>query len=132
MRVYLIIVCLLTSMNTVYAAEKKTRSNVLVLDTSNNMRSQIEGRAKLDLVKMALADFTQLWPKGEKLAILSYRSHSDRECQRINSLSQTSKALNKGQFEQLSQQEMHNTIFRYFLHYIVPKISWIISKVISF
>jgi hypothetical protein len=87
-------------MSTVYAEEK---SHVLLLDTSENMRSSIDGQRKLDLLKMALSDFMQFWPKGDSLSVLSYRSHN--ECQGFDTQNSSSTTLTQVKFEQLSSIE---------------------------
>ena len=98
MRIYLIIVCLLaSSMNMSYAEEK---SNVLLLDTSENMRHSIDGQHKLNLVKMALSDVIQFWPQGEKLAVLSYQSQ--HECNGFDTKNASKKPLTQVQLAQLS------------------------------
>jgi len=103
MKIYLIIACLLaSSMSLSYAEEN---SNVLLLDTSENMRSSIDGQRKLDLLKMALSDFMQFWSEGEQLAVLGYRS--DNECKDLDSkhTSKQPQPLTKVQFEQLPASE---------------------------
>ena len=103
MKIYLIIACLMASISLGYAADKKT--NVLVLDTSDEMRSEIDGQRKVDLLKIALSDVIQFWPKGEQLAVLSYRGHNKNHCNRDPLPSASKKPLTKVQFEQLTESK---------------------------
>jgi hypothetical protein len=80
------------------AAEKN--NNVLILDVSKAMQNKIDGLAKFELLKSALTNSIQFWPKGENLSIVTYQplgQNFRQRCQPEVNISASKRVLTKKQ-----------------------------------
>ncbi|MCF7991290.1 MAG: SUMF1/EgtB/PvdO family nonheme iron enzyme [Thiohalocapsa sp.] len=58
---------------------------MLVLDASNSMWGQIEGRSKMDLAREVIGDLARDWPTDRPMGLVAY-GHRDKRCSDIETL----------------------------------------------
>lgn len=59
---------------------------ILVLDASGSMWGQIEGKAKIEIARNAVAEMLKTWPQGHQLGLVAYGHRSKGDCADIETL----------------------------------------------